>query len=164
MYIVSMILLLVISIPIYLCLKSLFEYKHPQKVYMIIKDTFTRVIKRHKLTISEINLFGNRIIAVDRKINKLVLIHYKHGIAWRKCINLHDIISCRIATITHKVSGKIQKVNLKLTFRKGGIITFPFFDDEVDVKRDPSMRIKTALYWVGKIQYKKKTVQLANVN
>lgn len=36
--------------------------------------------------------------------------------------------------------------------RNGGIVTFPFFDDEVDVIRDLPTRIKRAQYWKGKIQ------------
>jgi hypothetical protein len=127
MKIFLMILILIIAIPIYLGLRSLFEYKHPQKVYMIVKGAFTRLIKRHKLSIAEINLFGNRFIAMDLKMNKLVLIHYKHGLAWEKCLNLYEMVFCRIAKTTHKVSGDIQKLNLELTYRElqmsGGQLT-----------------------------------------
>lgn len=159
-----MILILVIPTSVYFGFRSHFEYKHPQKVYMIVKDAFTRLIKRHKLSIAEVNLFGNRLIAMDHKMNKLVLIHYKHGIAWEKCLNLHEMVFCRIAKTAHKVSGDIQEVNLELTFRKGGIITFSFFDEEVDVIRDPPSRLKMAQYWKGKIQCQISIVQLTNVN
>jgi hypothetical protein len=73
------------------------------------------------------------------------------------------MVFSRIAKTTHKVSGNIKKVNLVLIFRKGGIITFPFFDEKMDVIPDLPARIKRAQYWKEKIQYQINTVQLTNV-
>jgi hypothetical protein len=142
------------AMPIYFGLRSLFAHKHPVKVYKIVKNALTRLIKKHKLSIAEISLFGNRLIAMDRKMNRLILIHYKHGIVWEKCLNLHEMVFCRIAKIAHKLSGDIQKVNLELTLRNGGIITFSFFDEKIDVIRDLPARTKRAQYWKGKFNVK----------
>lgn len=160
MFIFLTILIIVMAIPIYFGFRSVFEYKHPKNVYKVVKDAFTRIIKKQNLSIAEINLFGSRLIAIDSKLKKLVLIQYRHGIVWEKCINLHKMVFCRIAKNTHQVSGEIQKVNLELTFGKGGTITFPFFDKEVDVIHVLPARIKSAQYWKGKIQYEINSAQL----
>lgn len=136
MYIFLMILLLLMPIPIYLGFRSLFGDKHRQKVYLTLKEAFKRLIKRHRLSITEVNIFGNSLIAMDRKMNKLVLVVYKNGITWEKCINLHEMIFCKIVKTANKAAGCIQKVNLELSFHKDGIITFAFFDEEVDDLRD----------------------------
>lgn len=162
MFLIVLILLMVIAL--YLGYRSVVEYKHPKKVYRIVKDTFTGLIKRNKLSIAEINLFGNRLIAIDNKLKKLVLIHYKQGVAWEKCLNLHKMIFCRIVKNTHKVSGNIQKLNIELTFRNGSVVVFPFFDKRVDVIGDLPARIKRAQYWKGKIQYQINAAQLTNIS
>jgi hypothetical protein len=151
------------AIPIYLGFRSLFEYRHPKNIYKVVKDAFTRIIKKQKLSIAEINLFGNRLIAIDSKLKKLVLIQYKHGIVWENCLNLRKMAFCRIAKTTNMVSGETQKVNLELlTFGKGRTIIFPFFDEKVDVIHDLPARIKSAQYWKGKVQYEINTAQLTN--
>lgn len=155
MFLLTLILISVMALPIYLGFRSRFEHKHPAKVYMIVKDAFTGLIKRHKLSIAEINLFGNRLIAMDSKMSQLILIHYKHGIVWERCLSLREMAFCKIAKITHKVSGDVQKVNLELTLRKGGIITFPFFDAKMDLNSDLSTRIRRAQHWKGKIRRKR---------
>jgi hypothetical protein len=152
------------TVPIYIGYRSFFEYKHPGNVYKVVKDAFIRLIKNHNLSIAEVNLFGNRLIAIDTKLKKLVLIHYKYGIVWERCLNLQKMVCCRIAQTIHKLSGDTQRVNLELTFHKGGMITFPFFEKKTDVIHDLSARIKRAQYWKGKIQCEINTAQLVNAS
>lgn len=165
MYVVLVILVLLAPIPIYIAFKSLFENKRNLKAKRAVKDAYKRVIKRYALSISQVNKFGNRLIAIDRKIGKLVLVVYKQGITWEKCFNLDEIIFCQIVKTTNKLSGCIENVSMELTFRNNhGIINFPFFDETLDDMRDLPYRLKKAQYWKRKIQFHLSTFQTNNIN
>ncbi|WP_217603405.1 hypothetical protein [Chitinophaga sp. GbtcB8] len=164
MYIFLIILVLLMPIPIYLGFRSLFADRHHQKVYQHVKDAFQSLIKRQGLSIAEVNMLGNRLIAMDRNMNKLIFVVYKNGITRENCLNPNEIISCKIEKKSSDVSGYIRKVNLELTFRRNGVITFSFFDEEVDDLCDLPSRIKKAQYWKRQIQYQISSVPLTNVN
>jgi hypothetical protein len=157
-------LLLLIPIPIYVAFKSLSKDRRNKKKILAIKDAYKRVTNRHLLSISEVNKFGNRLIAIDRNSGKLVLIVYKNGITWEKCLNLDEMVFCQIAKGTSEETGCIQRVNLELTFRRDGFVNFLFFDEEVDDFRDLPARIKKAQYWKKKIQYQLSRLQVSNIN
>ena len=164
MYVVLVLLVLLMSIPLYIAFKWLFDDKFQPKSLLAIGQGFKRLIKRYKLSISGAAVFRHRLLAMDRKVNKLVLIVYKNGITWEKCVDLREIISCQIEKQFNKVSGRIQKVNLELIYPNDGIINFSFFDEEMDDSRDVTSRIKKGQYWRRKIQNQISTVQLANAN
>ena len=165
MYLILVALLLLMPIPLYITFKSLFKDRHNQKGFLAIKDAYKRVKKRYRLSISEAHRFGNRLIAIDRNLGKLVLIVYKNGITWEKCFNLEEIIFCRIVKDSNKVSGSIQKVSLELTLANNqGVINFSFFDEQTDDLRDLSNNLKRSKYWKKKIQYHLSTLQIDNAN
>lgn len=161
MYIILLALLLMMPIPLYFGFKSLFKDRHDQKDFLAIKDAYKRVKKRYRLSIAEVHRFGNRLIAIDRNSGKLVLIVYKNGITWEKCLNLEEIIFCRIVKDSNKVSGSIQKVSLELTLAKNqGVINFSFFDERTDDMRDLPNNLKRSKYWKKKIQYHLSALQI----
>ena len=154
MSLVLIILLLLIPIPIYIAFRLLFENNNNRKGIQAIKNAYKRVIKRHTLSISEVNRFGNRLIAIDRTMGKLVLVVYKNSITWEKCISLDEILFCQVVKTTNKVNGHIREVSMELTLHnKNDRVNFLFFDEQVDDMRDLSHRLKKSQYWKRKIQY-----------
>lgn len=155
MYVVLVVLMLLIPIPIYFAFRSLFENKHNRKGIQAVKDAYKRVIKRYTLSISEVNKFGNRLIAIDRTMGKLVLVVYKNGITWEKCISLDEVMFCQIIKTTNKVSGCIQKVIMELTLSNNhGIINFLFFHETLDDMGDLPHRLKRSQYWKKRFNIK----------
>lgn len=163
MYALLIILMLLAPIPIYIAFRSLFEDKRNRKGLQAVKNAYKRVVTRHSLSISEVSRFGNRLIAFDLRLRKLVLIIYKNGITWEKCINLEDIMFCQMVKTTNRVSGSIEKVEL-IFHNNNGIINFSFFDKEIDDVRDLAYRVKKTQYWKRKIQYQLSSLQTSNDN
>jgi hypothetical protein len=165
MYIILVALLLMMPIPLYFGFKSLFKVRDNQKAFLAIKDAYKRVKKRYRLSISEAHRFGNRLIAIDRNSGRLVLIVYKNGITWEKCLNLDEIIFCRIVKDSNNRSGSIQMVRLELTLANNqGSINFSFFDEQTDDFRDLPNNLKRAKYWKKKIQYHLSALQITSAN
>lgn len=163
MYVVLVICLLLMSGLLYFGFKLLFGDKNPRKDLLTIKVAFKRVIKRHLLSISEVDIFRNRLIAIDRKKSKLILIVHENEIIWERCFNLDELILCKIHNTTNNVSGCIENVKMELKFNNDhGIISFIFFDDKKDDLRELPSRIKKSRYWRKKIQFQMNAIKTAN--
>jgi hypothetical protein len=146
--------LIIISIPVYLAFRSILNDKTRHKGSQAVKDAFKRSIKRHRLSISDVDRFGSRLIALDEDRAKLVLIVYKNGVTWEKCIDLDEIVFCQLVKTTSKVHSGIKEVNMELTLRNDPVsMSFAFFDEELDDTRDLFYRFKKSKYWKRKIQF-----------
>ncbi len=161
MYMIFVLVLILIGI--YMFVTTFLADRPRNKASLAVKEAFKRVTERHMLSISDMNRFGNRVIAMDSDLAKLVLIVYQNGITWEKYINMEDILFCQVINTGDKDNGHIQKVSLELTFRNDqSDISFPFFDEKLDNPRDVSYRIRKSKYWKRKIQIQMSTRQINN--
>ena len=156
--------LILILIGIHIFVITILADKPRNKASQAVKEAFKRVIERHMLSISDMNRFGNRVIAMDADLAKLVLIVYQNGVTWEKYINMEDILFCQVIKTADKAGDHIQKVSLELTFRNNeSDISFAFFDEKLDKPRDLSYRIRKSKYWKRKIQIQQSTRQINHV-
>src|SRR5689334_17910273 len=95
MYIFLMIAAVVLPIILWVGLRSLFDKRH-NKITRAVSDAYARVVIRNLLTISDVNLMGDRLIAIDKSQRKLVLIVHKNEITWEKCVDLNRIVFCQV--------------------------------------------------------------------
>jgi hypothetical protein len=152
-------MLLLFSFILYLGLKALFENKHDQKNALALKVALDRVIKRNRLLISEIDIFGNKVIALDRKNSKIILVEHRNNVTWEKCFSLRELESFNITKNTHPLTGCIQKVVVELNFSNNrDLVYFTFYDDSNDRIQELPSRIKKATYWKRKIQHHLKSL------
>ena len=154
MYIILIILLLLLPIPIYLGFKALFKKKHDRRNALTLKVALDRVIKRYRLSISEIDTFGNRVIALDRKNNKLIMVELRNNVTWEKCLSLVELTSFTIIKELDQLTGCTQKVVIKLNFNHSEELEyFTFYDESNDNIHELPTRVRKAIYWKNKIQY-----------
>lgn len=163
MYLILIILVLLMPFALYIGFQSLFKDKHKRKSYLAMKLSFKRISKRHILSISDMTVFKDRLIAIDKEKNKLAIVVYKNGITLEKYCNLDDLIFCRVVNRTNRISGCIESVSMELTFRNDpGIVSFAFFDEKTDDLRDLPLRIRKSKFWTRKIQYQTSIKQIGN--
>jgi hypothetical protein len=154
MYIILIILVLLIPIPLYVVFKSFYSKEKNRHGHAAVQRSFKEVIRRHRLTISEVNKFVNRLIAIDRNTGRLVIVVHRDGVTCQKCIGFEEITGCEITSATDPVSGYIQSVTMELSLHHHQKnVHFAFFDDKVEDVRDLGRRTKQAGYWQKKIQY-----------
>ena len=154
MYIILIILVLLVPIPLYVFIQSLYGKEKNKHGNTAVQRCFKEVIKRQNLTISEVNKFVNRLIAIDRLTGRLVIVVHRDGVTWQKCIGFEEIRGCEIISVTDPETNYIQKVTMELSLcNSQQNISFAFFDDKIEDVRDLSRRTKQAGYWQKKIQY-----------
>jgi len=154
MHLVLGITIVLMAILFYIGFMLLFEDKHRSKESVAVDNAFKRVIKRHRLSISDVDVVGSSIIALDKKTGKLVLVVYKNGVTWEKCFSLNQLLFCQIVNVQDKISLCIKSIKLELTFSNDSrVISFVFFDEKTDNLSDLPSRVKKSKYWKRKIQY-----------
>jgi hypothetical protein len=154
MVIVLVILALIVILLIYLAFQSYYgSQKHQQKM-LAVEEAYKRMVKRHQLKILEVSRLPSRLIAIDRVNGKLLMVIYKDGITWERCVDLGAIKSCELVKTTDHESGYIQHVHMELLLHNSSeVIRFPFFDQEVDDVRELRQRTNKSHYWQRKIRY-----------
>lgn len=154
MNVILIIIMLLMPFPLYIAFQALFINQRYQKGIRAVEEAYQRMIKSHHLTNLEVNRFINRLIAIDREKGKLILIVYKKGITWETCVLLQEISYCHTINSYDHISNYIQKVNLELVIRNNpSIVSFPFFEEELDDVRDLKHRTRKCEYWQQKILY-----------
>lgn len=152
MYVILVLLLLLLFFAVYSHYLSVCDEKRNEEGRREIKQAYKRVIKRHLLSISALDRFGSRLIAMD-PVGKLLLIVHKDDVTWEKCIDMDDILFCRVVKTAGKMDGSIQDITMELTFRNNHeMVEFPFFDERLDNRSDFSQRLKKSQAWKKRIQ------------
>jgi len=147
-------LLLLLSFILYLEFRALLQNKLDRKNALALKLALDRVITRNRLVISEIDTFKNKVIALDRKNNKIILVEYRNNVTWEKCFSMGELESCNISTKTDPLTGCMQKVTVDFNFSNNkGLVYFAFYDERNDHIQELPSRINKATYWKSKIQH-----------
>ncbi len=161
MYTFLIVLMLLLPIPLYFGFKALFENKHNRRNALALKVALDRVIRRNKLSISEIDTFRNRIIALDRKNNKLILAEHRNSVTWEKCLFLGELGSFTIIKEMDQLTGCIQKIVIEFNFNND-LVHFTFYDSSNDHIRELPTRVRKATYWKNKIQHQLNNVKASH--
>lgn len=156
-------LLLLLSFLLYLGFKAMFENKHDRRNARELKVALNRVIRRNRLVISEIDAFTNKVIAIDRKNDKLVLVEHRNNVIWEKCFSLGELKSCNISKETDHLTGCTQKVVMEFNFiNSRELAYFTFYDKSNASVHELPSRIRKANYWKNKIQHHLNSVRAGN--
>lgn len=154
MYTFLIVLMILLPIILYLGLKNLFENKQNRKNSLAIKSALDRLISRNRLTISEIDTFRNKIIALDRKNNKLILVEHRNNVTWEKCLSLGELAFFPITKKVDQLTGCIQEIVIEFNFNSNEeIIDFTFYDASSDNTNELPARVRKATYWKNKIRH-----------
>ena len=160
MYTFLIVMLLLLSFLLYLGFKAVFENKLDRRNSLAIKVALDRVLKRNRLSISEIDTLGNKVIALDRKHNKIILVEHRNNVTWEKCLSLGELESCNINKEMDQITGCAQKVVMELNFNSSeDLVYFTFYDKSNDSIHELPSRIRKANYWKNKIQHHSNSVK-----
>lgn len=164
MYVLLVLLLFLLFFYMYTHYLKISEERRNREGFREIEEAYQRVKKRNMLSVSTVEKFANRLIAMDRVHGKLVLILYKDSVTWETLFNLDEIVFCRVVRSRNHIGGSVQKVILEITFRNNDdAVSFSFFDETLDDKSILDQRLKKAHSWKKKIQLQVSERQINNV-
>ena len=110
-----LIIILFLLLPIIIiCLLAILEEKRKKQIKKDLNKAIGQLAKENKLQVVEVHFFHRKAIAMDKKKRKLVFVcHYKKHVE-QFCIDLEELVFCRIVKIKDESSKGVEKVFIEV--------------------------------------------------
>lgn len=131
---------------------ELIKRSRKRKKQLALAKSYERLVLKNKLSVEETLVFNNRVIGLDRRNRKLVLIDHHKEVMMEQCVALDQLESCDL--VRQKDEAKKCTTGFFIEFkykRKDGALKFMFFDETKDKILEKPGLIKKAQYWKRKI-------------
>jgi len=114
---------------------------------------FDRMIRREKLSIEHAEWLNGRVIAIDRRNRKLVIIDHRGNEKVEECISLLEVDNCRMIETRDGGEGRLKRISIELSNRGGNAVTrFCFYIDGIEMISELPARARVARFWKQRIE------------
>lgn len=152
------IIILIIGLPALYGIRELIKDKHKKRKQLSLTIAYDKLVTENKLSIEYIDVLKDKVIAIDKKNKKLVLINHSMETRQELCIPLQQVASSRIIEERDHQDQCIQKIYLELKLRKHYIHhLFCFYDGSKDSVIDLPSLSRKALHWSNRVNIHKST-------
>ncbi len=132
-------------------------------VKRILEKALSQLTKENKLLIVDVEFFSNKVIAIDRRNEKLVYADYRKEAIDQFCIDLNLLSFCRVNKIIDKSSNGVKKLFLEVKCKGiNKILRLNFYDSSFDSIRAKASLVRKAELWKNKINLHRRPVNVNN--
>ena len=85
---------------------------------MQLAKAYDRLIRTHKLSIEDIDIFDDKAIGLDRKNKKVLLVAIHPETKLERCIPLHEVIGCKVKQTKDKHTNRVTTVSLDIACKR----------------------------------------------
>jgi len=133
-------------------LREGWKLQRHKKSKLALAKAYDRLVREHKLSIEQAEMMGRKVIALDRKNKKLLLIDYSEDLRQEACIFLPAIESCRILKLGESPGTCIQKIVLELKYKAlDKPESFCFYDEALNNATELTSLSRRAMHWRDRI-------------
>ncbi|MFL5740204.1 MAG: hypothetical protein ACJ75B_08300 [Flavisolibacter sp.] len=148
--------LFIFGIPAYYLIRIRRKAKKKKKKHLQLCLAYDRLVKQVRFVVQHSELLKSKIIALDRRNKKLLIIDRNHREKQEECISLLGIENCRVIEIKYSSNSCIKKIFLELKSKWNNKITrFCFYDDSYDLITELPALAKSAKLWKHRIDLHK---------
>lgn len=116
---------------------------------------FDRLIKKVNFAVEHSELLNRKLIALDRKNKKLLMIDHNQIEKQEECLSLLGVESCKPIKVKH-AAACTKKIFIELNYKQNNKITrFQFFDDSYDLITELPALARKARFWKHRINLHK---------
>lgn len=117
---------------------------------------YEHLVMKHKLQIEHVEVFDNRIIALDRKQKKLVFLHHNTVYRQEEIIPLQEMDNCRLIEEREIAKGFIKSLHLEIALGAfGKKYLLCFYDDKKDQPTSLLAAMRSARNWKQRVDVNK---------
>jgi hypothetical protein len=148
--------LFIFGIPGYYLVRILRKEKITKKKQQELGLAFDRLVKQERFSIERSELLNGKLIALDRKNKKLILIDHNQPEKQEECVSLLQVESCRFIEVKHGPDACINNIFIELKYKRNDKVSrFCFYDDSYDLVTElPSLARRTK-FWKHRIDLHK---------
>lgn len=134
-------------------IKEGWKLQRRKKKQMALAKAYDRLVREHKLSIEQAEMMGRKVIALDRKNKKLLLIDYSEGSQQEACVFLPAIDSIKTLKVGGEAGGCIQKIMLELKYKTlDKPESFCFYDEAFNNATELTSLSRRAMHWRDRIE------------
>ena len=147
--------LLFLGIPAYYIIRIFLKEKRQKKKQRQLGLAYDRLVKQVKFSVEHSELLNGKLIALDRKNKKLLLIDHNQTEKQEECLSLLGVESCKLIEVK-SADACIKKIFLELKYKWNNKITlFCFYDDSYDLITELPALARRAKFWKHRINLHK---------
>jgi hypothetical protein len=145
-----------LGIPAYFLIRIFIKEERQKKQRRQLGLAYDRLVKQVKFFIEHSELLNGKIITLDRKNKKLLLIDHNQTEKQEECLSLLGVETCKIIEVKDEADGCISKIFLELNHKRSNKITrFSFYDDSYDLITELPALARKARSWKHRINLHK---------
>jgi hypothetical protein len=146
----------ILAIPAYYLIRIFRKERVRKKKHLELGLAYDKLVKQMRFSIQHSELLNGKLIALDRRNKKLLVIDHNQIKKQEECISLLGIENCRIVEEKDGPDGCINKIFLQLKFKWNDKITrFCFYDDSYDLITEMPTLARRAKFWKDRIDLHK---------
>jgi hypothetical protein len=144
---------MIIGLPALYGIREIIKEKRKKRRQLSLAMSYDMLVSVNKLSIEYIDILENKVIAIDRKNKKLVLIDHTEENKQELCISLLQVDSSSIIEERDEQDKCIKKVFLELKLKRCHIYhRFCFYDDRKDPVTELPSLLRRATHWRDRVQ------------
>lgn len=148
--------LIILGLPALYGIKMIIREKRKKKKQIALGLAYDRLMREAKLSIENIEQLNGKVIGLDRKNKKLLLIDHNTTEKQEQCVPLFEIASCSIHKVKDDVERSIRKIYLELKHKRTNKISrFCFYDETCDRITELPSLARRAMFWKNRIDLHK---------
>ncbi|MCU7549194.1 hypothetical protein OCK74_08710 [Chitinophagaceae bacterium LB-8] len=147
-----LIIILIIGLPALYGIREIIKEKRKKRSQLSLAMSYDMLVLENKLSIEYIDILENKVIAIDRKNKKLVLIDHTEENKQELCISLLQVASSSIIEERDEQDKCIKKIFLEIKLRRHHMHhKFCFYDDSKDSVTELPSLSRRALHWRNRV-------------
>ena len=146
-----LIIMMIIGLPALYGIREIIKEKRKKRRQLSLAMAYDMFVLKNKLSIEYIDILENKVIAIDRKNKKLVLIDHTEQNKQELCISLLQVASCNIIEERDGQEKCIKKIFLEINLRPHMYHRFCFYDDSKDSVTELPSLSRRAMHWRNRV-------------
>ncbi|MFL5788980.1 MAG: hypothetical protein ACJ748_13055 [Flavisolibacter sp.] len=153
-YIIGALIIGFMAIPLR---KKILEKRKIRKKELGIVNTYDRLVREYKLIIEQYDTINHKLIGLDRKNKKLLIIDHSDNNRQEVCVPLLQISNCKIVQVRNEAERCIKSIYLELLNKRNPTdkVRLSFYDEEQDKLRELPALARKALHWKNTVDVHK---------
>lgn len=141
----------VLALPAGFITYKMIKEQKKKKTWLALAKAYERLLWDNKLTVEHSEILNEKVIALDRRNKKLILIDHNRLQPMELCISLGDVVATRIVETRDEMQECIKSINLELQSRSGHAVQFCFYNVQQDDLFSLKPLKRKALQWKTRI-------------
>jgi hypothetical protein len=148
----SLIIAIILGLSAVYGITEILKGKRKKNNKISLAMAYDMLVLKNKLSIEQMDVIRNKLIALDRLNQKLVMIDQNEGSEEELCIPLQHIGSSGIMIERNDQHESIKRISLQLQHRRTGTqYSFCFYDDAHDPIIELPSLSKKAWHWSNRV-------------